>query len=116
MGLFSPIQAMSSNHCVAGEFEKLESMCRRTWVSERKAKEAKVLILLLCSRRASLRASVLFFSPLIFEGLIPDVDRASTVVGGVGATVSHGEGEVGCGVQGAGPSEVRPCWWVRVWV
>jgi hypothetical protein len=106
LGLFLPIQAASSNQCEASEphaiepnlnfspeaiarvdtreFEKLKSVRRRTWVSERKAKEDEVYH----AQRAEHFASQLSVAPPV-PSKLADFDER----GGVGAGADAEETE-----------------------
>jgi len=107
LGLFLPIQAASSNQCEAseshaiepnlnfsfeaiarvdaGEFEKLKSVRRRTWVSERKAKEDEVFH----AKRAEHLASRLSVSPPV-PSKLPDFDERGGVSAGADAEETEG--------------------------
>ena len=107
LGLFLPIQAASSNHCEASEshaiepnlnfssesiarvnaseFEKLKSVRRRTWVSERKAKEDEVLH----AKHAEHLASRLSVSPPV-PSKLPDFDERGGVSAGADAEETEG--------------------------
>jgi hypothetical protein len=107
LGLFLPIQAASSNQCLASEshaiepnlnfsreaiarvdareFEVLKSMRRRIWVSERKAKEDEVFH----AKRAEHLASRLSVSPPV-PSKLPDFDERGGVSAGADAEETEG--------------------------
>jgi hypothetical protein len=107
LGLFLPIQAASSNQFQASEphaiepnlnfrseaiarvdsqeFEKLKSVRRRTWVSERKAKEDEVYH----AKRAELLASRLSVAPPV-PSKLPDFDERGGVSAGADAEETEG--------------------------
>ena len=107
LGLFLPIQAASSSHCEASEshaiepnlnfsseaiarvdareFEKLKSVRRRTWVSERKAKDDEVFQ----AKRAEHLASRLSVSPPL-PSKLPDFDERGGVSAGADAEETEG--------------------------
>jgi hypothetical protein len=107
LGLFLPIQAASSNqfqasepHAIepnlnfspeaiarvdSGEFEKLKSVRRRTWVSERKAKEDEVYH----AKRAEHLASRLSVAPPV-PSKLPDFDERGGVSAGADAEETEG--------------------------
>ncbi|KAF8496866.1 hypothetical protein F5888DRAFT_370891 [Russula emetica] len=107
LGLFLPIQAASSNQLQASEphaiepnlnfspeaiarvdsreFEKLKSVRRRTWVSERKAKEDEVYH----AKRAELLASRLSVAPPV-PSKLPDFDERGGVSAGADAEETEG--------------------------
>jgi hypothetical protein len=102
-----PIQAASSSHCEASEshaiepnlnfsseaiarvdareFEKLKSVRRRTWVSERKAKDDEVFQ----AKRAEHLASRLSVSPPL-PSKLPDFDERGGVSAGADAEETEG--------------------------
>jgi len=114
LGLFLPIQAASSNQFEASdqhaiepnlnfppeaiarvdsrEFEKLKSVRRRTWVSERKAKEDEVYH----AKRAEHLASRLSVAPPV-PSKLPDFDERGGV--SAGADAEETEGPPGESVQ-----------------
>jgi hypothetical protein len=107
LGLFLPIQAASSNQIQASdphaiepnlnfspgatarvdsrEFEKLKSVRRRTWVSERKAKEDEVYH----AKRAEHLASRLSVAPPV-PSKLPDFDERGGVSAGADAEETEG--------------------------
>ncbi len=107
LGLFLPIQAASSKECQASEphaiepnlnfspeaiarvdtreFEKLKSVRRRTWVSERKAKEDEVYH----AKRAEHLASRLSVAPPV-PSKLPDFDERGGVSAGADAEEAEG--------------------------
>jgi hypothetical protein len=107
LGLFLPIQAASSNQFQASEphaiepnlnfsseaiarvdsceFEKLKSVRRRTWVSERKAKEDEVYH----AKRAEHLASRLSVAPPV-PSKLPDFDERGGVSAGADAEETEG--------------------------
>jgi hypothetical protein len=107
LGLFLPIQAASSNQCLASEshaiepnlnfspeaiarvdareFEMLKSLRRRIWVSERKAKEDEVFH----AKRAEHLASRLSVSPPV-PSKLPDFDERGGVSAGADAEETEG--------------------------
>ena len=107
LGLFLPIQAVSSNQLQASEshaiepnlnfsreaiarvdsreFEKLKSVRRRTWVSERKAKEDEVYQ----AKRAEHLASRLSVAPPV-PSKLPDFDERGGVSAGADAEETEG--------------------------
>ncbi|KAI0294292.1 hypothetical protein B0F90DRAFT_1758040 [Multifurca ochricompacta] len=107
LGLFLPIQAASSNHAEASEthaiepnlcfspeaiarvdaleFEKLKSARRRTWVSERKAKEDEVFH----AKRAELLAGRLSMAPPV-PSKLADFDERGGVSAGADADGTEG--------------------------
>jgi hypothetical protein len=107
LGLFLPIQAASSNQFQASEphaiepnlyfspeaiarvdsreFEKLKSVRRRTWVSERKAKEDEIYH----AKRAEHLASRLSVAPPV-PSKLPDFDERGGVSAGADAEETEG--------------------------